>query len=219
MAHYPNTQKTNRRPSVAMRRQSKKRFAIGIFFAFLAGYVLAWFYSPVVFTTAFQTFLGGGKTHAVNDLPAKTASLPKPKFEFYTLLTQEKAVTEKAPLKSKPPAVAAPMTPSHQAVQEAIKAPEPVKAVSAEPLTAAEPSKYIYLLQLASFQRQEDAEQMKASLIMRGFDVNIKTATQQGGVWHRVVIGPFGSRQKAEKTQADIARSERISGIIRRVDV
>ncbi|MCH9757346.1 MAG: SPOR domain-containing protein [Gammaproteobacteria bacterium] len=224
MANYQDKQHSRKQTrGVVTRRQSRQRFLMGIMVTFLGGYTLAWFYPPMVLTTWFQSYLG---SHKYLQQPVKTAELPKPKFEFYTLLTQEKA-----PLKSKSPAVNEPT-----ATLEPVKIPEPIKAV--EPTRAAESvkavdsvkndvpaapiqalSKYTYLLQLASFQRREDAEQMKASLIMRGLDASIKTATQQGGVWHRVVMGPFESRQTAEKIQANIAQSERISGIIRRVDV
>ncbi len=192
MANYSNKKtskgSTRRPPGVAARRASKKSFLMAIGLAFLGGYVSAYFYSPEALKAFFQpkppTF-----QPTVN-----TAALPTPKFEFYTLLTQEKA-----PVK--------PVKPILNALSAPILASDP-----------ASQAKHTYLLQLASFQRQEDAEQMKASLIMRGFDARIKTASQRSGVWHRVVLGPFVSRQKAEQVQAEIAQRERISSIIRRMD-
>ena len=214
MANYPNRKNT---PNAVMRGQSRKRFLIGVVLAFLGGYILAWFYQPAKFTAWVQSHLESNKaSQRLSDSSAKTVKLPKPKFEFYTLLTQEKV-----PLKSKPSPVAAPVVVPVAAVAPVaapIKIPEPVKEAKVVAPIAATASQDAYFLQLASFQRREDAEQMKASLIMRGFDTSIKTATQQGGVWHRVVIGPFTARLAAEKIQAEIVRSEHISGIIRRMD-
>jgi cell division protein FtsN len=200
MANYPNRKNS---PRAVIRSQSRKRFLIGVILAFVGGYALAWFYQPAKFTTWVQSHIEGSKaSQRLSDSSLKKAELPKPKFEFYTLLTQEKVS-----LKPKPSPVAAP-----------IQIPEPEKVAEVVGKKSATVSKYTYLLQLASFQRREDAEQMKASLIMRGFDASITAATQQGGVWHRVVIGPFTARLQAEKIQAEIVRSEHISGIIRRMD-
>ena len=200
MENYPNKRNNIKRTSgVKPRRASNKRFLMGMFLAFLGGYALACVYSPVALKTFFEP-------KALVTQPAinmNTAALPKPKFEFYTLLTQEKTIAKIKPTPEK-------LVPNKLAHEQ----PVPEKIALIQDAT----SKYTYLVQLASFQRKEDAELMKANLIMRGFDARIKTASQQGSVWHRVVIGPFVSRQGAEKTQADIVKSEHISGIIRRMD-
>jgi cell division protein FtsN len=208
MANYPNKKSNIKRTPRAMpRRASNKRFLMGAMLAFLGGYVLACFYSPMAIKALFEP-KALVTPPAMNATTMNTVTLPKPKFEFYTLLTQEKTVAKIKPSPEKAvPEKAAPQTP----VSEKIVSETAVR-------TEAPGSKYTYLVQLASFQRQEDAEQLKANLIMRGFDARIKTASQSGGVWHRVVLGPFVSRQVAEKTQADIVKSEHISGIIRRMD-
>ncbi|MDX2346843.1 MAG: SPOR domain-containing protein [Legionella sp.] len=206
MANYPNKKSNTRRPPGAVaRRPSNKRFFMGIFLAFLGGYALACFYSPVALKTFFEP-----KPGVFQPTPTTAAAvLPKPKFEFYTLLTQEKGVAKPIPV------VAAAVIPIQ--LPDKTKTPEIAKASKlSEPTSPT--SKHTYMVQLASFQRQEDAEQMKAALILRGFDASIKSITQQGGVWHRVVMGPFVSRQTAEKIQASIAQSEHVSGIIRRMD-
>ncbi|MDF1677825.1 MAG: SPOR domain-containing protein [Legionellaceae bacterium] len=216
MANYPNTKRNTGRSSVRMRKQSQKHFFMGLFLAFVCGYLAAWLYSPAHITKAAQLFFGGSQSLEVLDGPSvKTADLPKPKLEFYTLLTQEKAALPAKPVAVQPP-VKAPVAPQQPKVPAAVVAPQSLKVESAAQVQPI--SKYTYLVQLASFQRQEDAEQMKASLIMRGFDASIKTAKQQGGVWYRVVMGPFPSRQKAEQIKSEIAQSERVSGIIRRMD-
>jgi cell division protein FtsN len=176
---------------------SNKRFLTTIIFAFLGGYLFAWCDTPAMLKAFFQT-----KKPAEKRLAQPTNQvLPKPKFEFYTLLTQEKKAE---PQLMKPVAV----KPSAPPVPSAPPAP---------PIQASQ-SGYQYVLQLASFQRKEDAEQMKAKLTMQGLDVQIKAVTQQNGVWFRVVMGPFGTQQAAQKIQSDMVKREHISGIVRRMD-
>jgi len=190
MTNYPD-----RKKAVSARRappQSKTNVIGLIALGFVLGYIFSWFYSPILITDWLQTYLN--KTPAVENSNIEVAALPKPKFEFYTLLTQEKA---------KPP----------EAVQPKVaRVPSPAVVVG-----VGKP-KNQYVLQLASFQRREDAEHMLAGLVMRGFEASIRTTTQQGAAWHRVVMGPFVSRLQAEKVQGTIAGSERISGIIRRME-
>lgn len=197
MANYPD-----RKTAVSARHappQSKTNVVGLIALGFVVGYVFSWFYSPMLITNWFQIYLN--KPSVVDDSDIDVAALPKPKFEFYTLLTQEKI----QPPKITPPPVVS--TPRVAAATAAV-----ATTVDADKL------KQYYVLQLASFQRREDAEQMLAGLVIRGFEASIKTTTQQGSAWHRVVMGPFASRLQAEKAQGTIAQSEHISGIIRRME-
>ncbi|MDF1684670.1 MAG: SPOR domain-containing protein [Legionellaceae bacterium] len=196
MANYPN-----RKKAVSSRRvltQSKTYAAKLIVLGFVLGYIFSWFFSPVLVTNWFKTHFG--QSSVVKNSDVDIAALPKPKFEFYTLLTQEKS----QPSKQAPPPAAK--------TQPLVAAPVIAKTVEINK------HQKPYVLQLASFQRREDAEQMLAGLVMRGFEANIKTITQQGAAWHRVVMGPFSSKIQAEKAQGAIAQSERISGIIRRME-
>ncbi|MCA0403625.1 MAG: SPOR domain-containing protein [Proteobacteria bacterium] len=78
-------------------------------------------------------------------------------------------------------------------------------------------AKETFLIQIASFRNRQDAEKLKASLILKGFDVNVAMATQNQANWYRVIVGPFASRNDAMKTQNILARNERIQGMIRKV--
>jgi len=196
MANYPERKKavSSRRAPPRSKTYAVKLMMIG----FGLGYIFSWFCSPVLVINWFQMHFG--QSSLVKKSDVDIAALPKPKFEFYTLLTQEKS----QPPKQTPPPVAKP-------------APLVAAPVLASTVNINQHQPY-YVLQLASFQRREDAEQMLAGLVMRGFDANIKTITQQGAAWHRVLIGPFASKIQAEKTQGAIAQSERITGIIRRME-
>ncbi|MDF1828188.1 MAG: SPOR domain-containing protein [Legionellaceae bacterium] len=198
MANYPE-QRRKRKP-----RSTTSRVP-WVILGFVLGYAFSWFCNPVLVISWLKIHLG--HPAVVEDSGVDVAALPKPKFEFYTLLTQEKTEPPKK-------------TPSEIAKTASVSAP--AASAPASPAVAdtvnINPHQTYYVLQLASFQRREDAEQMLAGLVMRGIEANIKTITQQGAAWHRVVVGPFASKTQAEKAQGAIAHSERVSGIIRRME-
>lgn len=201
MANYPERKKA----VTAQRRKSRSKTSVVKFviLGFVLGYIFSWFCSPVFVISWLKMHVG--QPAVMEDSGVDVAALPKPKFEFYTLLTQEK------------------MEPSQKAPSEIAKTtPVSPASVPAAPAVAAtvdlNQHQIYYVLQLASFQRREDAEHMLAGLVMRGIEANIKTITQQGAAWHRVVVGPFASRTQAEKAQGAIAHRERISGIVRRME-
>lgn len=176
-----------------------------------------------------------------NKLVAKQEA-PKPKFEFYTLLAKDPnkvaslpkpaVVAEQRPLTPTPIVAQAPVTQAPVAVapqpalttQARQQAKAPVVA-AATPATPVKPiaqvdlrqAKETFLIQIASFRNRQDAEKLKASLILKGFDVNVAMATQNQANWYRVIVGPFASRNDAMKTQNILARNERIQGMIRKV--
>lgn len=161
---------------------------------------------------------GQGKTK-----PIQQAQLPKPKFEFYTLLASEHTQV------SGPGPNPAPTVPAPQVVAQippvgvplAKNAPVSVATeVPPKPLPSQQATinKDGYLVQIGSFKSRQEAERMKASLTLKGFAVNIAQVNQQQTNWYRVVIGPFASRSLAEKARTSLARSERIVGMIRKMN-
>lgn len=177
---------------------------------------------------------------------------PKPKFEFYTLLANEKvpnsekaATTQQASantttsqttsaattvaVKATNPTVAAQAqtTPINTAAtSSAVKTiastskppqqPVAVKVAGAKPaMPAAATGRGMYSVQVASFKARHDAEHMKGLLTLKGFSVSvipINHATR--GVWFRVVVGPYANRNLAQRAQMDLARNERLRGMI-----
>ena len=66
-------------------------------------------------------------------------------------------------------------------------------AVPDSSAVAAEPMSPIWL-QAGSFRSLEDADQLRASLILLNLEVKISQANLQGVLYHRVMVGPFQSR-------------------------
>lgn len=54
---------------------------------------------------------------------------------------------------------------------------------------------HVYLLQAASFLRRDDADAMRAELLLEGMEAKVSEVPRKGGgAWHRVLVGPFPDR-------------------------
>jgi cell division protein FtsN len=166
-------------------------------------------------------------------LAQKELERPKPKLEFYTLLTAKHVTGATTPaLPSPAPAQPVSKTPvvaqNSKAITIPVSSPSlakmmvqgtkqlPVPHIT-EPVTSK--NKLSYTIQVAAFRTRHDAEHMKASLLLKGFEANVQAIASNRVTWFRVMVGPFASRELAEKTQIALARRERVSGMIRKVDV
>lgn len=191
------------------------------------------------------------QAQAMNGHTKKEETVAKPKFEFYTLLANEKGVaaannarpvasaTTTAPEPAKvmptnPQNISAPAVTTAVTVAHAVPVPAPAKNSTAEikkqqtttnqPAFAAGQVHYPgasqgrYIVQVAAFKARHDAEHMKGTLILKGFEVSvIPTTTAAKGVWYRVVIGPYPNRVLAQKAQVILAKKERLHGMVRSV--
>jgi cell division protein FtsN len=174
--------------------------------------------------------------------PERQAAIPpKPKFEFYTLLTNEKtpnsqqaannaaaarpaATTTTAATATAPNATAttaqtavAATTVTATAPKPAVakvQAPAPARVAEVRPV-APTASRGSFSVQVAAFKARHDAEQMKGILTLKGFNVSvipINHATR--GIWYRVVVGPYANRSLAQRAQGDLARNSRLRGMV-----
>ncbi|MDP3561121.1 MAG: SPOR domain-containing protein [Legionellaceae bacterium] len=203
------------------------------FVAFIFGYLLA---------TAFDInqLSGWVNTHILAKAPSsptrpvvQQAEVPKPKFEFYTLLakgqngqppvelapsSQSQVAAVNAPQQVAVVPAASTVVPIDLTVTQKLPLHEPLIANGQQPKSAPVIAGERYMIQVGSFKNVREAEKMKISLVMKGFDVNISTTNQQQMNWYRVIIGPFRSRSDAQKAQLAVARSEHIMGMIRKMD-
>lgn len=68
---------------------------------------------------------------------------------------------------------------------------------------------FYYMIQAASFRNPADADRMRADLILSGLDASIrKTTDKNGKPWHRVIIGPFTSRSKMNRSIDKLASKD-----------
>ncbi|MFA6971124.1 MAG: SPOR domain-containing protein [Gallionella sp.] len=100
----------------------------------------------------------------------------KPRFEFYKVLTDKQDATPEAP-------------------------PKPV-VEKAKPAESKSAPKY---LQAGSFVNASDAENLKASLAMKGLEASVLTVDIPGkGEMHRVRVGPFQSEQEMSSARGTL---------------
>jgi cell division protein FtsN len=164
--------------------------------------------------------------------PVEMANLPKPKLEFYTLLTSDqpdkaKNAAASLPLVAQKPITNAPVVSAPGPLNLTVVKNEPTQV----PVTAALPqlaAKQLpksldsarggYLVQIASFKNKQEALKMQASLRQKGIVVSLAVMNQQQINWYRVVMGPFASRGEALQAQSSVARTEHIKGMVRKMD-
>tara|TARA_R110002167_G_scaffold51665_4_gene149354 strand:- start:2540 stop:3169 length:630 start_codon:yes stop_codon:yes gene_type:complete len=84
--------------------------------------------------------------------------------------------------------------------------PAEVEAYRSTPKSAADYSKH--LLQAGSFKRAEDADSLRAQLLLTGMPnvTTSKVVSSSGTTWYRVRIGPFSSRSKLNKAYDQLVR-------------
>lgn len=115
------------------------------------------------------------------------------RFEFFERLPGAKVATDTEPYKN--------LTPGGYVAPTEVEPPE------VEPPEVA-PTEYV--VQAGSFPEQDDANRLRARLMLTGMGADIRIDTQETGdeVWHRVVIGPFSSKQDAEQTVAGLRQHD-----------
>jgi len=89
------------------------------------------------------------------------------------------------------------------------------KTGSALPPATVKPASGEYFLQLASFQKKDEAEKFLPRLGSAGFSGTIRSVDISGrGVWYRVYAGPFVTRQKAEEAKSSAKEKLKIDGLV-----
>jgi cell division protein FtsN len=101
----------------------------------------------------------------------KANERPEPKFNFYTILPELELLIPES--ETRPP-----------------KNRQPESTSGNQPKSQPASNKQ-YVLQAGSFQNKNDAEKLKASLALLGFQAHIQRVTVNNTAWHRVRIGPY----------------------------
>lgn len=241
-------------------RNSVPRQFLAIAVTFILGYLAASFFDVEIISQWVNAQVLAH--HEMKKEPTKpqaqAAIPPKPKFEFYTLLTNEKTssaqpsanaaaqaaavanntthVNSNVPASvtsaaaqtlgsASNPASAAVKTTTNEVVASTAIVPEgTIKPsvpqpksqqpnLATKPDTAAE--RGTYLVQVASFKGRQDAENMKGTLILKGFNAYIIPVSHPTkGNWFRVVVGPYPSRVFAQQAQLSLAKNQHLNGMI-----
>jgi cell division protein FtsN len=110
----------------------------------------------------------------------------KPRFEFYKVLTDKPEAAT--------PTVSAEAAPKAADKPKADKTADKPVEKAGDSKTSSAKANY---LQAGSFASPSDAENLKASLAMKGMEASVQAVTIPGkGIWHRVRVGPFASEKE-----------------------
>jgi len=140
---------------------------------YLGGVLTGVFLSFIVYLTTLPdpTVLGQETTST----PQATVEIPKPRFDFYTLLPKQILEVEEEKLE---PAADIRKPPAATALQES------------------------FLLQAGSFRQREDAERRRAELLLLGLEPKIEESSSDNGRWFRVYLGPFESHKSMSRARS-----------------
>jgi DedD protein len=120
----------------------------------------------------------------------------------------QKAAAEEQPVKSTP-------KPDPPPAPKAVAPAPPAKPVV--PAVAAPVEIGSYLVQAASFAREEDARALYTRLVKKSYPVSLQTAQLgEKGTWHRVLVGPFETSAAAERMVLRLQEEEKLSAMVRK---
>ncbi len=119
----------------------------------------------------------------------RTSEATRPRFDFYTILPEMEVVIPEEPV----PGAASPERPAVS---------PPVAASGAAPAQVGG-----FILQAGSFRSASDADSVKAQLALLGYVASVQTVTINQDTYHRVRVGPFSSRERADAARARLAEN------------
>jgi cell division protein FtsN len=96
---------------------------------------------------------------------------------------------------------------------------QPQKTVEASaPASSSTPnsnSNSNYVVQIATLSKPNDADQLKAQLLLLGFDVNVTPVQKNGQTLQRVWLGPFTNKSDATATQKQLKQNQITSNLLK----
>ncbi len=76
-----------------------------------------------------------------------------------------------------------------------------------------------YTLQVGSFRNLEDADRLRAKLILMNMEARIETVTVRNAeTWHRVLVGPYTTRAQLAKARGTLAANSLDSLVLRNTE-
>lgn len=139
-----------------------------------------------------------------------TSEPAKPKYDFYTLLPESEVILPPQAIEQ-PVAVPEqkPVTPEEAAKIDAARAEAALngQVPPPPPVVAKGPVSSQFFLQAGSFRRKDDADSLRAQIILLGQSVQVESGTVREETWHRVLVGPYATREQLGQAQKSLAAS------------
>lgn len=184
----------------APQKKSGGSTLLGVFIGLVIGVLLSfgvvWMLnkSPLPFQNKYEgaprNGSGGTAEQTPAALPGKPGDKPaeRQRFDFYNILEGKPAATPGA---AAPPQAARPQAPAAPAAADA--KPAPVE---------------IFFLQVGSFQKAADADNLKAKLALTGLDASVQEVViPDKGTMHRVRVGPYRDVDEMNRARALLTHS------------
>lgn len=158
---------------------------------YMTGVITGVFLSLLFYLYNLPAIVEPGQEIAAAPAPKAAAEIPKPRFEFYTLLPKQT-----------------------MGIEEDVETVEPAADVSKPPTPSATPQPYF--LQAGSFRQQDDAERRRAELLLLGLEPKIEESSSDNALWFRVSLGPFESQDAVAKARSLLANQNIESVLMKR---
>ncbi len=181
------------------RRAKNKSSNSGLWF--FSGFIVGAFAMGLVWLKLGPDLAAGRVPGLSQDEPqpaeSKQKPVPKPEFQFYTILPEMEVVIPDEEILPPKPSRSQP-SPTEQRTPEAA-------------------SKQAYVLQMGSFRKFVDADRMKARLALIGIEAEIqKVSINNKDTYHRVRSGPYTSQSQLNRAR-DLAKENSISTLVIRM--
>ena len=162
-------------------------------------------------TTSLQTAAQPQAAAKVEQSP-KHAGVPKPQFQFYSLLPEREVMVSEDEVDRRAKASSSVPSPRPAPVSPP---GAPVAATEAPPAPPAAPADEVLMLQVAAFKARSDAESLKAQLALKGMQAGIESANIKGESYHRVRLGPYRSIEQLQSARSRLKGSGYDSVVVR----
>jgi cell division protein FtsN len=74
-----------------------------------------------------------------------------------------------------------------------------------------------YIIQVGSFPKPEDADKLRAQLILLNLDARVeRVEIRKSEIWHRVVVGPFATQNALTNARAQLVKNEYNALVLKR---
>lgn len=132
-----------------------------------------------------------------------------PRFDFYTLLPNMNV--EVQDLSNKTSSLNTPEAKTPSKKSQLISTP--TSKSETKPNEA-------FIIQVASFRSHQQAESLKASLALSGYETNIQPITiGANDTWYRLYLGPYPDRNSAENAQAKLESEQKMNSLVMKINV
>jgi cell division protein FtsN len=148
--------------------------------------------------------------------PQKLSSVPRPQFQFYSLLPEREVMVSEDEVDRRTMASSSVPTSPRPAPGAPVTSPgAPVVAAASPPAPAPAAAEEVLMLQVAAFKARADAENLKAQLALKGMQAGIESANIKGEAYHRVRLGPYRSIEQLQSARSRLKSSGYDSVVVR----